>query len=155
MRSGLEQELGERVKELRHRLDTLTEDLDETNSLRVQCFKKTRKMLETLQVQVMDNKKTSKKNRKKIHAKGIVKNKKRGRQYTNENVEASALPTMIARPPTPAIVNRPPTPMVTYASDRAYTLYSSPPVRTSTVSHFAPNGQQYVSPAFASRNFAR
>ena len=164
VRSGLEQELGERVKELRHRLDTLTEDLDETNSLRVKCFKKTRKMLETLQVQVMDNKKTSKKNRKKIHAKGIVKNKKRGRQYTNENVEASALPTMIARPPTPAIVNRPPTPaivnrpptpMVTYASDRAYTLYSSPPVGTSTVSHFAPNGQQYVSPAFASRNFAR
>ena len=168
VREGLEQELGERVKELTNRLDTLTQDLDETNSLRVKCFKKTRKMLETLQVQVSNNSKTSKKNRKKINAKGIVKNnkKKRGRQYTNENVEASAppVPTMIARPPTPAIVNRPPTPaivnrpptpMVTYASDRAYTMYSSPPASTSTVSHFAPNGQQYVSPAFASRNFAR
>lgn len=163
VREHLEEQLGARVQELAEKVEHLTSGLDASNELRIKCEKNMKKMLKTLKVQVTSNQKTLKKSKNKHKRKG----KGRGTVVKKENVEA-APPSAPAPAPAavhvPAIISRPPTPMVPYPSDRTYTVFGSPPVpnrvvaagsHSAAMSHFAADGQQYVSPAFARRNFAR
>ena len=162
MKERLEKDLGARVAELARKVDSLTSGLDVCNELRVKCAKRTRKMLQTLNGKVKD---AQKKLSKQIPKKKSRKTKTSyGRQRPKENVDAP-IPAAPAAAPAPAIVSRPATPMVNFsAADRGFAMYTSPPAQpaipvrgshTPPVPHFAPNGQQYVSPAFATRNFAR
>ena len=157
VKQTLEDELGSRVQVLADKVDVLTSELDASNELRVKCQKRTRKMLDTLNIKVSDTnkklKKTNlriKKNSKQVKAKLLKAPKK-------ENVAAPSPPPTAMTPPAvvPAIVSRPATPMVNVVSDPGFAMYTSPPTVPSRVQHFASTGQQYVSPAFASRNFAR
>lgn len=168
VRQALEGELGSRVKDLAHKVDDLTSGLEESNELRVQCSKRMRKMLDVLNLKVQS---TNKKLTKTSKRKKKKKRKTKIRDPTRKENVVSA--------PAPVVVSRPPTPMVKFSSDPpVYPMYNSPvqpamavtsPVvqpaiavtRTLSqtmqpaISHFPSGGQQYVSPAFASRNYAR
>ena len=152
VRELIEADLRARVQELADKVDELTSGLDESNELRIKSHKRTRKMLETLNARVT----TTNKKMKRTNKKGKKKAKKRGtgRGSNDENREAAPPPSVA-----PAIVARPPTPMVSVRSDPAYPMYGTPPpsvhTRVPAVPHYATAGAQYVSPAFANRNFAR
>lgn len=159
LKTRLEQQLKDRVQELADKVDELTSQLDSSNELRVRCAKRTRRMLDTLNGMVESNTKhlkkakaKTKKQKSKAKAKAKVK-----RKAPKENVESA--------PAAPAIASRPPTPMVNTNPHSVYSMYTSPPAvqnrvamtgsHTPPVPHFQPNGPQYVSPAYANRNFAR
>ena len=151
VRELIEADLRARVEELSEKVDELTSGLDKSNDLRIKCQKRTRKMLETLNARVTTTNKKMKRSKK---GKKKPKRGGRGRRGNDENREAAPPPSVV-----PAIVARPPTPMVSVVSDPGYTVYGTPPPRVHTrvpaVPHFATTGAQYVSPAFANRNFAR
>ena len=148
VRELIEADLRARVQELADKVAELTSGLDESNELRIKSNKRTRKMLETLNARVTTTNKKMKKTKK-----GKKKAKKKGKS-NDENREAAPPPSVA-----PAIVARPPTPMVSVHSDPAYRMYGTPPpsvhTRVPPVPHYTTTGAQYVSPAFANRNFAR
>ena len=111
-------------------------------------------MIETLNMKVKTNQKklTSKKKKKARAVKAQSKVNKN--QTPKENIDFTPPPPQVVS----AIVSRPPTPMVKFASDSAlYPMYGSPVQQSmqQTIQQFPSNGQQYVSPAFARRNYAR
>lgn len=157
LKTRLEEQLKCRVQELANKVDELTSQLDSCNELRVRCAKRTRQMLDTLNNMVESNTKNLKKAKLKTKKKKRKTKVKVKRKAPKENVESA--------PAVPAIASRPPTPMVNTTSHSVYSMYTSPPAvqnrvsmtgsHTPPVPHYQPNGPQYVSPAYASRNFAR
>ena len=146
VRDALEAELGVRVQNLHERVQNLTSGLEECNELRMKCAKRTRAMIETMNTKWQTSKRQIKAKQKKLEnaQKRNKANNKKRKKVKNENYEA---PPQAA----PAVVSRPPTPMVALRTD-PFQMFSSPPVPSAPVPTF---GQHYVSPAFASRNYAR
>ena len=147
VRDALEAELGVRVQNLHERVEQLTSGLDKSNELRMKYVKRTRAMIETMNTKWKTSSRQLKAKQKKLEnaQKRNKANNKRRQKVQNENYDSPP-------PAAPAIVSRPPTPMVALRSD-PYQMFTSPPVPSSApVPTF---GQHYVSPAFASRNYAR
>ena len=148
VRETLEDKLDVHVQELAKKIDKLASGLNVCNEMRTKNAKRTRQMLDTINQKM-------KTNNRKMMAKHKKLKKNKRKTKTNENFEPPAPPAPAIvtprPPPAPAIVTRPPTPMVTLTSD-PYSVFASPPNQPRMAPGF---GQHYVSPAFASRNFAR
>ena len=147
VRDALEAELGDRVQTLADKVSELTSGLDECNELRMKCAKRTRAMLETMNTKWKSSSRQIKAKQKKLESaqKRTKANNKRRKKIQNENYESPP-------PAATAIVTRPPTPMVALRTD-PFQMFSSPPPPVTSAP--VPFGQHYVSPAFATRNYAR